>query len=70
MAKNFRDLHTVDAKDMTRDQAMIYVINFFNSRMATMSNAHRNKVKELIGIHEIALQELVNKYLELVLENS
>ena len=70
MAKNFRDLHTVDAKDMTRDQAMIYIINFFNSRMATMSNAHRNKVKELIGIHEIALQELVNKYLELVLENS
>jgi hypothetical protein len=38
--------------------------------MATMSNHHRNKVKELIGIHEIALQELVNKYLELVLENS
>ena len=70
MAKNFKDLHTVDAKDMTRDDAMVYLINFFNSRMATMSNHHRNKVKELIGIHEIALQELVNKYLELVLENS
>jgi len=70
MAKNFKDLHTVDAKDMTRDQAMVYIINFFNSRMATMSNAHRNKVKELIGLHEIDTTELVNKYLELVLENS
>jgi len=55
---------------MTRDQAMIYVINFFNSRMATMSNSHRNKVKEVIGLHEIGTSELVNKYLELVLENS
>jgi hypothetical protein len=70
MAKNFKDLHTVDAKDMTRDQAMVYIINFFNSRMATMSNAHRNKVKELIGLHDIDTTELVNKYLELVLENS
>jgi hypothetical protein len=70
MAKNFSDLQGADPKTMTRDQAMIYILNFFNSRMATMSNANRNKVKELIGIHEIALQELVNKYLELVLENS
>jgi len=70
MAKNFKDLHTVDVKDMTRDQAMVYIINFFNSRMATMSNAHRNKVKELIGLHDIDTTELVNKYLELVLENS
>jgi hypothetical protein len=70
MAKNFKDLHTVDAKDMTRDQAMVYILNFFNSRMATMSNAHRNKVKELIGLHDIDTTELVNKYLELVLENS
>jgi hypothetical protein len=53
-----------------REKAMIYIINFFNSRMSAMSNANRNKVKELIGIHEIALQELVNKYLELVHENS
>ena len=70
MAKNFSDLIGADPKTMTRDQAMIYIINFFNSRMATMSNHHRNKVKELIGIHEIALPELVNKYMELVLENS
>jgi hypothetical protein len=70
MAKNFKDLHTVDAKDMTRDQAMIYIINFFNSRISAMSNANINKVKELIGLHEIATSELVNKYVELVLENS
>ena len=70
MAKNFKDLHTVDAKDMTRDQAMIYIINFFNSRISAMSNANINKVKELIGLHEIDTSELVNKYVELVLENS
>jgi len=70
MAKDFKDLPGADPKSMTRDQAMIYIINFFNSRMATMSNHHRNKVKELIGIHEIAVSELVDKYVELVLENS
>ena len=70
MAKNFKDLHTVDAKDMTRDQAMIYILNFFNSRVSVMNNASRNKVKELISIHEIYTVELVNKYIELVYENS
>lgn len=70
MAKSFKDLNTGAAKDMTHDQAMIYIINFFNSRMSAMSNANRNKVKELIELHEIALPELVNKYVELVLENS
>jgi hypothetical protein len=53
-----------------REKAMIYILNFFNSRMRAMNNAERNKVKELIGLHEIALPELVNKYVELVLENS
>lgn len=70
MAKNFKDLNTVDAKDMTRDQAMIYILNFFNSRVSVMNNASRNKVKELISIHEIYTVELVNKYVELVYENS
>jgi hypothetical protein len=70
MAKNFSDLHSADPKTMTRDQAMIYIINFFNSRISAMSNANINKVKELIGLHEIATSELVNKYVELVLENS
>jgi hypothetical protein len=70
MAKNFSDLPGADPKSMTRDQAMIYIINFFNSRMGAMSNANRNKVKELIGIHEIYTMELVNKYIDLVNKNS
>jgi hypothetical protein len=53
-----------------REKAMIYIINFFNSRMSAMSNANRNKVKELIGIHEIYTMELVNKYIDLVNKNS
>lgn len=70
MAKNFRDLNTVEACNMNREQAMIYILNFFNSRMSAMNNAQRNKVKELIGLHEISAPELVNKYIELVLSNS
>jgi hypothetical protein len=53
-----------------REKAMIYIINFFNSRMSAMSNANRNKVKELIGLHEISAAELVNKYIDLVNKNS
>ena len=53
-----------------REKAMVTIINFFNSRMGAMSNANRNKVKELIGLHEISAVELVNKYIELVHENS
>jgi len=70
MAKNFSDLPGADPKTMTRDQAMIYIIKFFNSRLMTMSKPNVDKVKELIGLYEIALPELVNKYVELVLENS
>lgn len=70
MAKNFRDLNTVEACNMNREQAMIYLINFFNSRMSAMSKGNVNKVKELIGLHEISTSELVNKYVELVLSNS
>ena len=53
-----------------REKAMVTIINFFNSRMGAMSNANRNKVKELIGLHEISAVELVNKYIELVHKNS
>ena len=70
MAKNFKDLHTVDAKDMTRDDAMVYLINFFNSRMSAVNKHNVSKVKELIGLHEIAVSELVDKYVRLVVENS
>jgi hypothetical protein len=70
MAKNFRDLNTVEACNMNREQAIIYILNFFNSRMSAMNNAQRNKVKELIGLHEISAPELVNKYIELVQNNA
>ena len=70
MAKNFRNLNTVEACNMNREQAMIYILNFFNSRMSAMNNAQRNKVKELIGLHEISTPELVNKYIELVQNNA
>ena len=55
---------------MNRDQAMVYIINFFNSRMSAMSKSNVDKVKELIGLYEISAPELVNKYIELVLSNS
>jgi hypothetical protein len=55
---------------MNRDQAMVYIINFFNSRMSAMSKNNVDKAKELIGLHEISVPELVNKYVELVYENS
>ena len=70
MAKNFKDLHTIDAKDMTRDQAMIYVINFFNSRIAAVNKHNVTKAKELTNIHEINTYELIEKYVDLVLKNS
>jgi hypothetical protein len=53
-----------------RDKAMVYLINFFNSRMGAMSKSNVDKAKELISTHEIAVSELVNKYVKLVYENS
>lgn len=70
MAKNFSDLIGADPKTMTREQAMVYIINFFNSRMMTTSKKHIDKAKELIGLHEIAVSELVDEYVRLVYENS
>jgi hypothetical protein len=70
MAKNFKDLISADPKTMTREQAMIYIINFFNSRMSAMSKNNVDKVKELITNHEISASELVNKYVDLVYTNS
>ena len=70
MAKNFSDLIGADPKTMTREQAIVYIINFFNSRMMTTSKKHVDKAKELIGLHEIAVSELVDEYVRLVYENS
>lgn len=55
---------------MTKDEAMIYIINFFNSRMNAMNKASITKTKELINIHQIDTYELVEKYVRLVYENS
>jgi hypothetical protein len=53
-----------------REKAMIYIINFFNSRMNAMNKTSLNKVKELTTNHEITVSELVNKYVDLVHKNS
>jgi hypothetical protein len=53
-----------------REKAMIYIINFFNSRMSAVNKHNVSKVKELISTHEIAASELVDKYVRLVYENS
>jgi hypothetical protein len=53
-----------------REKAMIYIINFFNSRMNAMNKASINKAKELTSTHEIAVSELINKYIDLVHKNS
>ena len=70
MAKNFKDLISADPKTMTREQAMIYIINFFNSRMTAMNSNNVHKAKELISLHEIYASELVDKYVDLVYKNS
>ena len=53
-----------------RDQAIIYIINFFNSRMSAMSKNSVDKAKKLIELHEISTPELIDKYVKLVYENS
>jgi hypothetical protein len=70
MAKDFKDLPGADPNCMTRDQAMVYIINFFNSRMSAVNKHNVSKTKELISTHEISVSELVDKYVDLVLKNS
>jgi hypothetical protein len=53
-----------------REKAMVYIISFFNSRMAAVNKHNVSKVKELISTHEIGASELIDKYVRLVLENS
>ena len=55
---------------MDREQAMIYLINFFNSRMSAVNKHNVSKAKEVMGLHEISVSELIDKYVELVLKNS
>ncbi len=53
-----------------REKAMIYLLSFFKNRMAAVNKHNVDKAKELICTHEIGTSELVNKYVELVYENS
>jgi len=53
-----------------RTKAMIYILSFFKNRMAAVNKHNVDKAKELIGLHEISVSELINKYVELVYENS
>jgi hypothetical protein len=53
-----------------REKAMIYILSFFRNRMAAVNKQNVSQVKELISTHEIAVSELVDKYVELVYENS
>jgi hypothetical protein len=53
-----------------KDKALIYVINFFNSRLSVMNKNNIERTKELISTHEISASELVDKYVKLVYENS
>jgi len=53
-----------------REKAMIYILSFFKNRMAAVNKHNVSQVKELISTHEIAVSELVDKYVRLIYENS
>jgi hypothetical protein len=53
-----------------REKAMIYILSFFKNRMAAVNKHNVSQVKELISTHEIAVSELVDKYVELVYKHS
>lgn len=53
-----------------REKAMVTILSFFRNRMAAVNKHNVSQVKELISTHEIAVSELVDKYVRLVYENS
>lgn len=53
-----------------REKAMIYILSFFKNRMAAVNKHNVSQVKELISTHEIAVSELVDRYVKFVYENS
>ena len=53
-----------------REKAMIYILSFFKNKMAAVNKHNVSQVKALISTHEIAVSELVDKYVKLVYENS
>ena len=67
MSKHMRKIKSMNQE---REKAMIYILSFFKNRMAAVNKHNVSQVKELISTHEIAVSELVDKYVELVYENS
>ena len=67
MSKHMRKIRSMNQE---REKAMIYILSFFKNRMAAVNKHNVSQVKELISTHEIAVSELVDKYVELVYENS
>jgi len=53
-----------------REKAMIYILSFFKNKMAAANKYNIDRAKELIFTHEIALPELVDKYVELTWKNA
>jgi hypothetical protein len=53
-----------------REKAMVTILSFFRNRMAAVNKHNVDKAKELIGLHEISVSELVDKYVDLVYKNS
>jgi hypothetical protein len=53
-----------------RDKAMILILSFFRNKMAAVNKHNVSQVKELISTHEIAVSELVDRYVKFVYENS
>jgi hypothetical protein len=53
-----------------REKAIIYILSFFKNRMAAVNKHNVSQVKELISTHEIAVSELVDKYVDLVYKHS
>jgi len=56
--------------DDDRDKAMLLILNFFRNKMAAVNKHNVSQVKELISTHEIAVSELVDRYIKFVYENS
>lgn len=51
---------------MTKDEAIVFLLNFLNSKMSAMSLPTRNKALEVAELHNISASELLKKYIDLV----
>jgi hypothetical protein len=53
---------------ITKDQAMIKIINYLNSKMSVMSRSATDEVVKLAIVQNISALDLITKYQELVRE--